>query len=98
MQKEEKMIHIMIDLYADNSEGSRRIEELFRKHFIPYVKRDEPMPEYDKRMKRPYITIGDPNGTPLGPSANTRWIEWVVECLASSPRKLVDPRVSSQSL
>jgi len=92
MRKREKL-EIMIDLYIDKSEESKRIEKLFRESSIPHVIHRKPS-EYDKKLKRPYMTVGDPKGDYLGPSSNTRWMESVAKALGSSPWKFVDPRVS----
>jgi len=97
MRKGGKLTHIMIDLYLDESEESKRIEELFRKNSIPHVVHRE-RSEYDEKLKRPYMIIGNPDGDHFGPSSNIKWIEWVVDCLASSPNKIVDPRVSAKNL
>jgi hypothetical protein len=96
VQKKE-LRHIMIDLYLDESEESKRVEELFKKNSIPYVAHRESS-RYDEKLKRPYMTIGNPEGDHFGPSSNIRWIEWIVECLASSPNKIVDPRISTKTL
>lgn len=53
MRNGEKLTYIIIDLYVNNSEESKRIEELFKKHSIPYMRHEELMQKYDKIMKRP---------------------------------------------
>jgi hypothetical protein len=91
--KRGKTVHIMITLYLDENEESKRVEELFRRKSISCIIKREPS-EYDKRLKRPYMIIGNPDGDHLGPSSNIKWIKWVAECLASSPNRIIDPRIT----
>jgi len=80
------MDNVVIDLYVDNSEKSKKIERFLIECSVPYARHEEPMPEYDQRLSRPYLTIGDRNGTPLGPTANLQGIESTVKRLCASNR------------
>lgn len=86
------MSEIAIDLYVDRSEKSRKMEKILMKYAVPYVKHEEPVPGHDAGVERPFLTIGDPNGTPLGPVSDLRAIEIAIRNLVLPGGKLVDPR------
>jgi len=81
MVREKKMNNTVVNLYIDNSDKSKKIEELFTKYSVPYSKHEEPAPKYDRKANRPYVTIGDSEGTPLGPTSNFEGIMSLVKRL-----------------
>jgi hypothetical protein len=83
MSKEMKMNDIIIHVYVDGSEKSKHVENFLREHKVPYVRHEEPI-DYDKKLQRPYVTIGDGNGTPLGPTSNIDGIKSTIKRLALS--------------
>lgn len=91
------MSEIAIDFYSNESDRSKKIEDVLRKHGVPYVKHSGLVSEFDTELERPYITIGDPEGTPLGPVAEVRVIDFAIRSLVLPGGELVDPRISRLS-
>lgn len=87
----EFMSEIAIDLYSDESDRSKKIEAVLRRYKVPYVKHSEPV--FDHDSERPYLTIGDPMGTPLGPVTDLRSIDIAMRNLVLPGGELTDPRL-----
>jgi hypothetical protein len=89
----ELMSEIAIDLYSDGSERSKKIEDVLRKYRVPYVKHSEQVFDHEHETERPYLTIGDPMGTPLGPVTDLRSIDIAMRNLVLPGGELTDPRL-----
>jgi hypothetical protein len=91
------MSEIAIDLYSDESDLSKKMEDVLKKYRVPYVKHCELVSECDTVLERPYLTIGDPEGTPLGPVSDIRGIDIAMRNLVLPGGELIDPRINRVS-
>lgn len=78
------MTEVIVTLYSSRDKKTQTMEKFLKELSVPYVKHEKPMPKYDKKCERPYLTIGDPKGTPLGPTSNLTGIESTIKRLFCS--------------
>jgi hypothetical protein len=91
------MSEIAIDLYSDESDLSKKIEGILKKYRVPYIKHCDLVSERDTVLERPCLTIGDPEGTPLGPVTDIRGIDVAMRNLVLPGGELIDPRINRLS-
>jgi len=74
-----------LHFYVNGSEESKKVLSLV-KNYSPeqYAIHREPEPKHDRKKKRPYMLIGDPDGTPLGPTSNITTMKRDLEILAKA--------------